>query len=334
MRPAFFSVTYGAGGSTRERTFEAIQAIQAHSGVDAAPHLTCVASTREGIREILDIYRAQGIHRIVALRGDLPSGMREFGEFRYANELVEFIRTETGNSLSHRSGRLSRIPPTGPESRTRSAQLQAQGRSRCQQRHHAVFLQPGFVFPPRGRLPTLGSGLAHRARHHADHQLHPTGAVLGRLRSGNSALDSQATGRLRRRSRGHPRLWLDVVASCAATPAGRRCARTPFLHDESSRSDVDHRRATRLDPPSRDASAETITPFPFQGKGRRHEEVKASGFIARPTAPWHPVRAAAHNRRTPVSDCRWRGSGGPERTPTAGQPRKCLRSQPPRYAIG
>ena len=97
MRPSFFSVTYGAGGSTRERTFEAIQAIQAHSGVDAAPHLTCVASTRAGIREILDIYRTQGIHRIVALRGDLPSGMREFGEFRYANELVEFIRAETGD---------------------------------------------------------------------------------------------------------------------------------------------------------------------------------------------------------------------------------------------
>lgn len=97
MRPAFFSVTYGAGGSTRERTFEAIQAIQAHSGVDAAPHLTCVASTRSGIREILDHYRAQGIHRIVALRGDLPSGMREFGEFRYANELVAFIRAETGD---------------------------------------------------------------------------------------------------------------------------------------------------------------------------------------------------------------------------------------------
>jgi len=97
MQPAFFSVTYGAGGSTRERTFEAIQAIQAHSGVDAAPHLTCVASTRTGIREILDHYRAQGIHRIVALRGDLPSGMREFGEFRYANELVAFIRAETGD---------------------------------------------------------------------------------------------------------------------------------------------------------------------------------------------------------------------------------------------
>ncbi|MCC8998959.1 MAG: methylenetetrahydrofolate reductase [NAD(P)H] [Candidatus Contendobacter sp.] len=99
MRPAFFSVTYGAGGTTRERTFEAIQAIQAHSGVDAAPHLTCVASTRAGIREILDHYRAQGIHRIVALRGDLPSGMREFGEFRYANELVEFIRAETSDEF-------------------------------------------------------------------------------------------------------------------------------------------------------------------------------------------------------------------------------------------
>lgn len=100
MRPAFFSVTYGAGGSTRERTFQAIQAIQAiqaHSGVDAAPHLTCVASTRAGVREILDRFRAQGIHRIVALRGDLPSGMREFGEFRYANELVEFVRAETGD---------------------------------------------------------------------------------------------------------------------------------------------------------------------------------------------------------------------------------------------
>jgi len=97
MRPAFFSVTYGAGGSTRERTFQAIAAIQGQGSVDAAPHLTCVASTRAGIRETLDHYRAQGVRRLVALRGDLPSGMREFGEFRYANELVEFIRAETGD---------------------------------------------------------------------------------------------------------------------------------------------------------------------------------------------------------------------------------------------
>ena len=97
LQPAFFSVTYGAGGSTRERTFQAIDAIRAQGAVEAAPHLTCVASNRTGIREILARYRNQGIRRLVALRGDLPSGMREFGDFRYANELVEFIRAESGD---------------------------------------------------------------------------------------------------------------------------------------------------------------------------------------------------------------------------------------------
>lgn len=97
IRPTFFSVTYGAGGSTRERTFQAVQGIRANSGLDAAPHLTCVGSTRNGIRELLNQYRAQGIHHLVALRGDLPSGLQEFGDFRYANELIEFIRAETGD---------------------------------------------------------------------------------------------------------------------------------------------------------------------------------------------------------------------------------------------
>ena len=95
LKPEFFSVTYGAGGSTRERTFSVIKEIAAE-GFNAAPHLSCVGSTRDNIREILMEYRAAGIRRIVALRGDLPSGMAEAGEFRYANELVEFIRTETG----------------------------------------------------------------------------------------------------------------------------------------------------------------------------------------------------------------------------------------------
>lgn len=98
MRPAFFSVTYGAGGSTRDRTLETIVDIHRHdSPVEAAPHLTCIGSTRENIRAILQHYQSQGIRRIVALRGDMPSGMREPGEFRYANELVEFIRLESGD---------------------------------------------------------------------------------------------------------------------------------------------------------------------------------------------------------------------------------------------
>ncbi len=96
LRPRFFSVTFGAGGSTRERTLETVLEIQ-REGHRAAPHLSCIGSTRESIRNILEQYRAHGIRQLVALRGDLPSGMAQPGTFRYANELVEFIRAETGD---------------------------------------------------------------------------------------------------------------------------------------------------------------------------------------------------------------------------------------------
>ncbi len=99
LKPTFFSVTYGAGGSTRERTFSVVKEIVA-GGFAAAPHLSCIGSTRDSIREILNEYKAAGIRRTVALRGDLPSGMAEAGEFRHANELVEFIRSETGDWFS------------------------------------------------------------------------------------------------------------------------------------------------------------------------------------------------------------------------------------------
>ena len=99
LKPEFFSVTYGAGGSTRERTFAIVREIAAE-GLSAAPHLSCIGSTRESIRAILDEYKAENIRRIVALRGDLPSGTGDAGEFRYANELVEFIRAETGDTFS------------------------------------------------------------------------------------------------------------------------------------------------------------------------------------------------------------------------------------------
>ena len=97
VQPRFFSVTFGAGGSTRDRTFETVISLQKNSGIDTAPHLSCISSTRENIREMLNGYRDRGINHIVALRGDMPSGMGEAGEFRYANELVTFIREETGD---------------------------------------------------------------------------------------------------------------------------------------------------------------------------------------------------------------------------------------------
>jgi methylenetetrahydrofolate reductase (NADPH) len=93
LNPKFFSVTFGAGGSTRDRTLETVLEIQAE-GYIAAPHLSCIGATSENIRDMLQKYRAGGIRHVVALRGDLPSGMAQGGEFRYANELVAFIREE------------------------------------------------------------------------------------------------------------------------------------------------------------------------------------------------------------------------------------------------
>ena len=95
LAPEFFSVTYGAGGSTREKTLRAVQAIAA-AGYEAAPHVSCVGSTRAGLAEILATYRAQDIRRLVALRGDMPSGTASAGDFRHAAELVRFIREVQG----------------------------------------------------------------------------------------------------------------------------------------------------------------------------------------------------------------------------------------------
>jgi methylenetetrahydrofolate reductase (NADPH) len=113
LKPEFFSVTFGAGGSTRDRTLETVLDIQT-AGYAAAPHLSCVASTRDSIRDILETYRANGIRHIVALRGDLPSGMAEPGEFRFANELVTFIREETGDWFQIE---VAAYPETHPQAR-------------------------------------------------------------------------------------------------------------------------------------------------------------------------------------------------------------------------
>jgi methylenetetrahydrofolate reductase (NADPH) len=95
-KPQFFSVTYGAGGSTQARTVDAVERVSA-SGVTTAPHLSCVGSEKADLRRLLKHYREVGIDSLVALRGDLPSGMGGAGELRYANELVEFIRAESGD---------------------------------------------------------------------------------------------------------------------------------------------------------------------------------------------------------------------------------------------
>ena len=96
LQPVYFSVTYGAGGSTQERTFDTVDWLRSE-GIETAPHLSAIGASREHILGILERYREQGIRRIVALRGDMPSGMGEAGEFAHANDLVTYIREQTGD---------------------------------------------------------------------------------------------------------------------------------------------------------------------------------------------------------------------------------------------
>lgn len=121
INPAFFSVTFGAGGSTRERTFEAVTQIAKHSDVSVAPHLSCIGSTREQLTEILQSYKAQKIDRIVALRGDMPSGTVSKGDFNYANELVSFIRQQHGDAFHIE---VAAYPEFHPQARSATHDLQ------------------------------------------------------------------------------------------------------------------------------------------------------------------------------------------------------------------
>ncbi len=120
LNPKFFSVTFGAGGSTRDRTLETVLEIQAE-GYEGAPHLSCIGSTRENIRYLLQKYFDSGIRYIVALRGDLPSGMAQPGEFRYATELVAFIRKEFGDAFHIE---VAAYPEYHPQARSAQDDLQ------------------------------------------------------------------------------------------------------------------------------------------------------------------------------------------------------------------
>ena len=114
FNPEFFSVTFGAGGSTRDRTMDTVLEMQ-KEGFNAAPHISCVSSSKEEILDLLQAYQAQGIKRLVALRGDVPSGEVSAGDFRYAVELVEFIRAKTGD---HFHIEVAAYPEFHPEART------------------------------------------------------------------------------------------------------------------------------------------------------------------------------------------------------------------------
>lgn len=121
LQPKYFSVTFGAGGSTQQGTLATVREIQA-AGHEAAPHLSCIGATRDSIRDVLQQYKDSGIRRVVALRGDLPSGYGGAGELRYASELVEFIRQETGDWFHIE---VAAYPEMHPQARSPQDDLQA-----------------------------------------------------------------------------------------------------------------------------------------------------------------------------------------------------------------
>ena len=121
LQPQFCSVTYGAGGSTQDGTLQAVQAIL-DEGQQGASHFTCVGASRDSVREKLALFQSMGVRRLVALRGDLPSGYGSMGEFRYAADLVAFIRAETGD---HFHLEVAAYPEMHPQARSPEADLQA-----------------------------------------------------------------------------------------------------------------------------------------------------------------------------------------------------------------
>jgi methylenetetrahydrofolate reductase (NADPH) len=117
VNPLYFSVTYGAGGSTRDRTFETVDWLRSE-GLETAPHLSCIGLQKSEILEILQRYKNEGISRLVALRGDMPSGMGDAGDFSYANKLVEFIRSETGDHFHLEVAAYPEFHPQAPNAHT------------------------------------------------------------------------------------------------------------------------------------------------------------------------------------------------------------------------
>ena len=230
--PRYFSCTYGAAGSTRERTFETVAWLRGQ-GIDTAPHLACIGSSRAEVAEILDHYRAHGIRRIVALRGDLPSGMGMGAErgLPLRQRAGRLHPRRARRLVPHRGRRLPRVSPPGPERGQGPGQLPAQGRGRGRRRHHPVLLQRRRLFRLRRCLRRHGARPAGGAGHHAHHQLHPARPLLRRLRGRDPALDPAALEGYGGRPGGDPRLRPPGRRStCAAgcSPAGPRgCTSTP-----------------------------------------------------------------------------------------------------------
>jgi 5,10-methylenetetrahydrofolate reductase len=229
-RPEFFSVTFGAGGSTREKTFSTVTEILA-AGYDAAPHFSCIGATRQSVLDTLAGYKAAGIKRLVAIRGDLPSGMAgTSGDFTYADELVRFVRETQGEAFHIE---VAAYPEVHPQSRSATRDLDAFCGKLKAGAHSAItqfFFNADAYFYFRDQV--RARGFTHRAGRNADSELQQNSRLLRARRHRHATLDCAKNGKLRGRSRKHRGLR-PGRGQCDDRAAGsRRCAQCASLHHE------------------------------------------------------------------------------------------------------
>jgi methylenetetrahydrofolate reductase (NADPH) len=177
--PEFCSVTYGAGGSTQEGTFGTVSEIL-KEGVSAASHFSCIGASKESVRKELGILKSMGVKRLVALRGDLPSGYGMGGEFHYASDLVAFIRKETGDDFHIE---VAAYPEVHPQAKSPESDLQAYVAKVKAGANSAItqyFLQHRCVLPLCGRCVQTGRRRTRGARHHAHYQLYSIAEIFRR----------------------------------------------------------------------------------------------------------------------------------------------------------
>ena len=224
------SVTFGAGGSTLSHTPETVQRLRSEHDVAGVPHLTCVGGSREEIRSLLKLYRALGCNRIVALRGDTPSGMVRSGDLRYANELVELIRAEHGD---HFAIEVAAYPETHPQAEDAMADLRNFKRKVDAGADSAItqyFYNTDAYFRFVDDARALGIDIPIVPGIMPISNFTPVAALLRSLRRGDPALDRPAHACLRRRCRQHPRVRGRLHRQVVRAAGRRRRTGPAFLH--------------------------------------------------------------------------------------------------------
>ena len=236
LNPAFFSVTYGAGGSTRDNTRDIVAAIRAQD-INVAPHLSFGGDDEQAILELLEDYRELGVNRLVALRGDIPSGMGGGGQLVYANELVAFVRDKTGDHFHIEVAAYPEVHPQAESYTQDILHLKGKFDAGADSAITQYFYNVEAYFYFLDQCAAAGNRQADSCRHHAHHQLSEPAAFFQKLRGGDTALDLPAYRGLRRRSGQHSQVRRRGCHPAVPDAAGKRRAGYSLLHDEPGGAD-------------------------------------------------------------------------------------------------